>query len=60
MEEVPKIQYLMRRGGRYSIRMRVPQDLLEAYAPTKEICVTPLVPATSRLQQAQILAVFWT
>lgn len=35
---MPKIQYLMRRGGRYSIRMRVPQDLLEAYAPTKEIC----------------------
>ncbi|MCB9978281.1 MAG: site-specific integrase [Rhodospirillales bacterium] len=35
---MPKTQYLMRRGGRYSIRMRVPKDLLAAYAPTKEIC----------------------
>lgn len=35
---MPKTQYLLRRGGRYYIRLRVPKDLLQAYAPAKEIC----------------------
>lgn len=35
---MPKTQYLLRRGGRYYIRLRVPKDLLGAYTPTTEIC----------------------
>ncbi len=36
MEEMPKIQYLIRRRQTWYVRLRIPVDLLELYKPKKE------------------------